>query len=177
MMMNELNFSPFPSFTTERLTLRQLHESDAEAIAVLRSNDIVNQYIDRAKGKSVEEALDFIHKMNVGFKRNQNLYWAICLKDSAAFIGTCCMWSFSPDNSTAEMGYELHPSYHRKGLIHEAVQPLIQYAFEKLGLQKLEAYTHRDNLGSIRLLQKNNFKQTERVDTKNANNIVFVLER
>ncbi len=174
--MQQLNFSPFPVFNTERLTLRQLTDSDAEAIAALRSNDIVNQYIDRAKGKSVEEALDFIHKMNEGFKRNQNLYWAICLKDSSSLIGTCCMWSFSAGNTIAEMGYELHPSFHRKGIIHEAVQPLIQYAFEKLGLQKLEAYTHRDNLGSIRLLQKNNFKQTERVDRENADNIVFILK-
>lgn len=175
--MNELNFSPFPVFTTERLTLRQLTDSDAEVIAVLRSNDIVNQYINRAKQKSVEEVLDFIHKMNEGFTRNQNLYWAVCLKDTATLIGTCCMWSFSADNTLAEMGYELHPDFHRKGFIHEAIQPLIHYAFEKLSLQKLEAYTHRDNLGSIRLLQKNNFKQTERVDIENRDNIVFVLER
>lgn len=176
--MNELNFSPFPVFNTQRLTLRQLNLSDAEAIAVLRSNDIVNQYIDRPKHKSKEDALDFINKMNLSIKRNQSLYWAICLKGSAVLIGTCCMWSFSASKTVAEMGYELHPDFHRQGFIQEAVQPIIHYAFANLGLQKLEAYTHRDNLGSIRLLQKNNFKrQTERLDKENAHNIIFVLER
>jgi RimJ/RimL family protein N-acetyltransferase len=45
----------------------------------------------------------------------------------------------------------------------EALKCVINLGFQKTGLEAIEAYTHKENTGSIHLLERNDFKlvQTE----------------
>jgi ribosomal-protein-alanine N-acetyltransferase len=176
--MRKLNFTPFPALQTERLILRELNINDAAEIFLLRSDDRVNQYISREKARSIDEVKTFIQKIIDGIKQNKNLYWAICAKNNPKIIGTICLWNFSDDLTTAEVGYELSPQYQGKGIMNEALQCLLQYSFNTLELTFLEAFTHRDNDKSNRLLDKNGFKQLDnRTDEENIYNRIYVLSK
>lgn len=171
-----MTLSPFPTLSTHRLTLRQLNDTDDLTISSLRSNERVNQYIDRPKQTSIDEAKAFITKINDGIKLNQWIYWTICLKDNSELIGTICLWNFSEDKMTAELGYELSPTFQGQGLMNEAFKIILNYGFQTMGLKNIEAFVHKDNDSSIRLLVKNNFKlEAERKDEKNSNNLIFSL--
>ena len=63
---------------TTRLLLRQLKETDVSAIYSLRSNEQVNQFIDRPAAKDPEEAKAFIQKIT----ENKSYYWGITLKEN-----------------------------------------------------------------------------------------------
>lgn len=166
----------FPVLTTDRLTLRQLKDTDEQAIFTLRSNDEVNKYIDRKKPKSIEEARAFIEKINDSIKQNLSIYWAICLKESPELIGTICLWNFSKGKTTAELGYELLTQFHGKGIMNEAVKSVLDYNVQFAGFRIIEAFTHKDNERSISLLIKNNFKPIpERKDEGNPDNLIFVM--
>ena len=52
--------STFPILTTERLTLRQLLESDVQEIFLLRSDKTINKFLDRKPSETLEDALNFI---------------------------------------------------------------------------------------------------------------------
>lgn len=174
--MTERTYPPFHILTTERLTLRQLNNTDAFALSSLRSDDNVNKYIDRPKQTSPEEANAFITKMNDGIKENKWFYWAITLKGSPELIGTICLWNFSEDKSKAEIGYELNPTFQGKGLMNEAVKCIIKFGFETLGIKTMEAFVHRENHNSLTLLEKNNFQlDSNRKNKENNNNIIFTL--
>jgi ribosomal-protein-alanine N-acetyltransferase len=146
-----------PTFTTSRLSLRQLTIDDAWPLAALHSIDQVNTYINRAKSQTPDEAIGFIERINAGIKEGKLFYWVLTLKESENLIGTICLWKFSEDMTSAEIGYELHPEYHGQGLIHEALQPIINFCFIGLKLNSIDAYTHQQNLASISVLKKNNF--------------------
>jgi ribosomal-protein-alanine N-acetyltransferase len=176
--MNETELSSFPLLTTERILLRQLEESDAGEIFFLRSDTNVNRYIDRPKAKSVEDAMEFINKINSGIKVNKWFYWAASLKGDSKLIGTVCLWNFSEDKKAAEIGYELNPAFQGKGYMNEVLKEVIEFGFNKLKIYKIDAYTHKDNVKSTNLLLKNNFKlDAERKDKENENNIIFTLRR
>ncbi len=115
------NFSPFPALQTERLLLRKLSLDDAEEIFVLRSNDEVNKFIDRAKAKDADEAIAFINKVNIGIANNKWIYWSICYKENPKLIGTICLWNINEELSKAEVGYELLPEYQKKGIAKESL--------------------------------------------------------
>jgi len=151
------NFSPFPYLSTDRLTLRKLSLDDAEEIFLLRSSDEVNKYIDRARANDVDEAFAFINKVNIGIANNKWIYWAICLKENPALIGTICLWNLNSAENKAEVGYELLPSFQGKGIAKEALAQVISYGHNILMLNKIEAYTNKENLASTRLLEKFNF--------------------
>ena len=177
-MADNNNFHPFPTITTERLILRSLKDSDEPAIYSLRSDDITNKYLDRPKMKNINEAEEFIKKINDGIKLNGWFYWVISLKENPELIGTICLWNFSDDKKTAEIGYELMLPFQGKGFANEALKSIIDYGFNKIGLDKIEAYTHKENVSSVRLLERNGFKlNADRHNEYNADNTIYILFR
>ena len=61
--------------------------------------------------------------------------------------------------------------------MNEAMKTILDFGFKTLNFQKIEAFTHKNNKPSKRLLLKNNFKLVaDRIDPEDADNIIFELE-
>lgn len=161
-----IHFSPFPILQTERLILRKLSLDDSEEIFFLRSNDEVNKYLDRTRAVDLDDALGFINKVNIGIANDKWMYWAVCFKDNPKLIGTVCLWNLNKKENKAEVGYELMPEYQRKGIAQESLYAVIGFGFSKLELGKIEAYTNKENLASIKLLKKLSFVRDHNEETK-----------
>jgi ribosomal-protein-alanine N-acetyltransferase len=170
--MTGKNFSPFPVLKTERLTLRQLRSSDDKEIFALRSNTIVNKYLERKPSKSIDDAKNFIQAINENIRRNDSIYWAITLNSIDKLIGTICLFGFSDDHCKAEIGYELLPNFQRKGIMQEAISKVVHFGFQHAGLNSIEGYTHSKNQSSTRVLEKLNFKRHGAAD---ENFVIFKL--
>ncbi|MDE3214653.1 MAG: GNAT family N-acetyltransferase [Bacteroidota bacterium] len=137
--------------------MRALQIGDAEAIARLRSNDQVNQFLDRPPLKEISEAHAFIEKIQSAIRSNQSVYWAISLKTAPEIVGTICYWNIVPEKDRAEIGYELMPEFQGKGIMEEALKKVLEYGLRALKLKAIVALTHPANIKSIRLLEKNQF--------------------
>jgi len=62
----EFDFRDFPELVSERLLLRSLQPTDANEIFALRSDEKVNQYIDRQRAKTIEDAGQFAFTLEGG---------------------------------------------------------------------------------------------------------------
>lgn len=175
-----MTFQPFPEFTTERLILRELRESDYDMVLFLRSDATVNAFIERPEDrqtKTTEDAIRFIEELHGYAKNNVSIAWGITLKDHPSIVGTICLWNFSEDRKTAEVGYDLHPNFQGLGIMSTALNLVLDYGFNFLKLHTIEAFTHKDNVSSIKLLVSNGFQYMEhRKDDDNANNAIFEIE-
>ena len=175
-----MKFKSFPEIKTKRLFLRKIEESDCNVILFLRSDETVNKFIERPenrKTKNKTEAIKFIKEINEAYLKNKSIAWGITLKNDPKIIGTICLWNFSQNNKTAEVGYDLDPKFHKKGIMSEALKMIVDFGFIELKLDKIEAFTHKENENSIRLLKKIGFHFIEnRKDVDNEFNIVFELE-
>jgi ribosomal-protein-alanine N-acetyltransferase len=176
-----MKFNPFPEIKTERLVLRKIKESDCDIILFLRSDKIVNKFIDRPenrKTKNETDAIKFIKEISENVKNNISISWGITLKNNPKIVGTICLWNFSNDRKIAEIGYDLNPAFQRKGIMDEALKSILNFGFNKLNLYKVVAFTHKENESSIRLLENNRFLFIEnRKDENNTNNIIFEIEK
>ena len=175
-----MKFKPFPEINTERLFLREIKESDSEGILFLRSDRTVNKFIERPehrKTKDLADAVKLIKELNEYFETNKSVGWGITLKNIPKMIGTIGLRNFSHNNKTAEVGYDLDPQYHGKGIMSETLKAIIDFGFNNLSLNKIEAFTHNENANSVKLLVKNGFQFIEsRKDPHNKSNIIFELE-
>ena len=153
-----LNFTPFPNLTTDRLVLRQLCIDDANEIYLLRSDESVNKYLDRDKATGIDDATNFINKINNAVAKNESLYWAITIKGNNSLIGTICLFSMDIEKDRAEIGYELIPKFQGKGFMQESISTIIKFAFDDLRIKTITAALRADNLKSITVLERNNFK-------------------
>lgn len=176
--MNHSNFNPFPTLRTDRLTLRQLRGSDLQSIFALRSNKEVNQHIKRPAQSTIEEAEAFIERIDKGISENKLLFWVIVPNGESELIGSICLWNFQGEGTSGELGYDLMPERQGKGYMNESMAAVVGFGFEQMHLKKIEAFTHGDNLSSVKLLKRHGFVlEPDRKDEDDPENVVYSCEK
>ncbi len=155
--MLTFNFDPFPVLSTERLTLRLIIADDAPEVFALRTDDRVLRYIGKEKLKDLDEAKALIESRNSGIGKNEAILWGITLKEENKVIGSICLFNISKEHCRGEIGYELHPDLHGKGLMQEAITAALDYAFNTMKLHTLAANVAPENAASIKVLERNGF--------------------
>ena len=124
----------------------------------MRSDEGMLEFIDIPKAETLEDARDYIRMINRLIAANESILWGITLQENAQkIIGTICFWNISIEQNKAEIGYMLHPDFQGKGMMQEAVEKVIDYGFNTLRFNTIEADIHPKNIKSIKLLERNNF--------------------
>ncbi|WP_452231565.1 GNAT family N-acetyltransferase [Lacinutrix sp. MEBiC02595] len=171
-----MKFKEVKEIQTKRLTLTILNRKDVDIVFALRSNEEVIQYIAREPFKVASEAEEKTKELVKYIDTNTSISWIINRTSETKKIGSICLWNFSTDRKTAEVGYDLLPEYYNKGIMTEALQSVVHFGFYALKLKAIEAFTSRHNKGSIALLEKNNFiLEQHRKDEGFPDNIIFRL--
>ena len=169
-------FDPFPLLKTERLVLRQTDAGDKEAVHFLRSDQEVNRYIKRPGTTNLSEAAEFIKRITRELEQGESISWSISLREEHKMIGSICLWNFSADHSIAEVGYSLHPENQQQGIMSEALASVLEFGFNTLHFETIEAYTHTDNTASTSMLTKRYFQLIEgKKDEDDQDNIIFAI--
>ena len=169
--MLTLCFTPFPVIETDRLILRCIDKTNAYDILALRSDDRINEHVERKKMLLIEEAEYFIYKIRSGIEKNELIYWVITDKHTGKMLGTTGIWNIEPEESAAELGYELLYKEHGKGYMTEAVKSVVEYAFQTMMLNTIKAVVRDTNLASLKIIDKMKFT----LDKKEGNELFFVL--
>ena len=170
-------FNPFPNLETQRLDFRQLRLEDSPELFVLRSDEVVLQYLDIPVAKSLEEVQQYIEKINNGIAEEEWIMWGITLKGDDRLVGTICFWNVEKAISKAELGYVLHPDFHRQGIMTEAIAKIVDYGFQQMDLQLIDACPTPDNLGSIKVLERNGFVRVNELPEAGKTTVTFVLRK
>lgn len=102
------------------------------------SDELIREHIDAARRRYAEE----------GF-----CLWPLICRANGELIGFCGLdrlWG----GGEIEIGYWLAHAYWGQGLATEAAQAVMTYGFEELGLPRIVAVAHPENLASLRVLEK-----------------------
>jgi RimJ/RimL family protein N-acetyltransferase len=142
---------------TQRLLLRPFDKSDREAVLDLYSDAETMLYWSSEPITSLEEA-DLLIQQEIDWPSKEKcVNWAIALPDSNLLIGKINLFQFSERNRRAEIGYLLNRRHWGKGYMTEAMAFVLAYAFNDLGMHRIEADTDPENLPSLALLKKFGF--------------------
>ena len=158
------DFSLFPKLTTGRFVLREINVADASLIHKLRSDQETNALIDRENSKSIEDALLFIDRIKSNVRRNESVYWVICFQNVSDLIGTIGYWNFNLAAETAEIGYELLREFRGRGIMNEVLPEIIRFGFEEMKLKWITALTTKQNIRSVKILEKFGFQLADSDD-------------
>ncbi len=140
---------------TARLILRPFSEDDAADLYEYAKDPRVGPAAGWPPHKSVEESGEIIATVFAA----PNTF-AVVDKPTGKVIGSA---GFVDRHQTSlpgpddEIGYALNPAYWGRGLIPEAVEELLCYCFEKLGLQTIWCGHYDFNHKSRRVVEKCGF--------------------
>ncbi|HNB52184.1 MAG TPA: GNAT family N-acetyltransferase [Anaerolineales bacterium] len=151
----------FPSIplSTSRLTIRLLAEPDRAPLFDIFSHPEVMRYWSSPPWTALAQADKMILSTREGYETGDYLQLGIERTADHALMGTCTLFSINFQCRRAEIGYALGRPYWGQGYMHEALQRWVQYAFEDLNLNRLEADIDPRNLASAKALQRLGFQK------------------
>lgn len=152
---------PFPAVTLHaaRLTLRPVTDADAPALFAIFSDRDVMRHWSRPPMTDPEEAVVLVREIQAGCARGDAMQLAVERSGEGRAIGTCTLFHFHRASRRAELGYALARPHWGQGLMHEALLRLVGYAFDELGLNRLEADIDPRNAASARSLARLGFRR------------------
>lgn len=140
---------------TERLILRPFEAGDAEDLFSYAQDPRVGPPAGWKPHESLEESRKIIRTVF----SEPGVFAVVHRQDgrvigSAGFTGRHRKEAGGPDD---EIGYSLDPAYWGRGLIPEAVEELLRYGFEDLGLHTIWCDHYDGNQKSKRVIRKCGF--------------------
>ncbi len=142
-----------PPDPTARLTFREMTVDDLDQMAALLGDPAVMTYypqpLDRA---GAQGWIDW----NQGLYRQRGFgLWIIEERESGQFVGDCGLTPQEVDGSDEiEVGYRVMTAMQRRGFATEAAEACRAHARDVLGLERLIALIHPENLASQRVAEK-----------------------
>ncbi len=146
----------FPILPTERLRLRPLRVDDAEVLHPVFADEELMRWWSSGPHETVAETRDYVAQNCEGTRWRT---WAITTVQDDTALGWVVLIRSEGRPNVREIGYILNRSAWGTGIAREAVNRVIQYGFEELGLRRIYADVDPDNLPSIKLLKILCFQQ------------------
>jgi RimJ/RimL family protein N-acetyltransferase len=160
----------FPKLETNRLLLRELMLDDRFAIFSNYSDpDVANWFFDKPLTQ-IEQAEQLVCAFIKKAEEGKGYTWAILLKESCEFIGTCGYENLVV-GARSEIGFDIAKAHWGRGYMTEALGAIIAYGFDVPKVSEVCAHTYSHNARARRVLEKLGF----RVDATDTNSHCYVL--
>jgi [ribosomal protein S5]-alanine N-acetyltransferase len=155
-------FDKPPAFRTSRLTLRPVSETDLADLFHANSDPEVTRYLPYPPWQSMDDANAWYERTKTRHADKVAAQFAIRIDEQndavARTIGNALLFQFDTQHDVAEIGYVIARAHWGRGYATEAMRPLIGYAFDALGVHRLEAKLDPRNLASANVLVKLGFE-------------------
>lgn len=158
-MTRVFDFSHFPELETERLQLREMQPADVNALLRHFGNPEVVKFIDMQPIKTIEQANEWLQWMGGFFAAKDGLRWGIVSKETGDFVGSCGLHNWNREARYAEIGCDVAHQYWGNGFGGEAMRRLIEFGWEQMKLNRIEADVVQGNQRSMHVLEKIGFRQ------------------
>lgn len=145
--------SALPVLRSERIELRQVEARDAEALFTVFGDADVNRFVS-APPKSAAGFERFITETYRQQVAGAALCYVVTRREQGDVIGVLQLRQLEPGFRIAEWGFAFAASSWGTGLFAEAAALLLSFAFERIGVQRLEARVVTRNGRGMRALQK-----------------------
>jgi RimJ/RimL family protein N-acetyltransferase len=151
---------------TERLRIRAFREEDAPILVAYRNDPAVARYQgwsapDEAEGREFVAAM---RRARPGVP-GEWYQFAIGLLSEGTLIGDVGLRILADEPTTADIGYTLMTAHQGRGLAAEAVRAVIELAFSRLGVTRIQATIDERNARSLALARRLGMIEVAAVET------------
>jgi predicted acetyltransferase len=112
---------------------------------------------------------------NLEDSNKDSFFYTMCIvieKSKKAIVGGICFHGEPNEMGEVEIGYSTDNEHRNKGIMTETIAGLVQWIKVNKKVKIIRAETNSENISSVRVLEKNNFKLFQR----NDNSLILKLE-
>ena len=151
---NEYGLFSMPTLETPRLTLRRMTMKDAKDVFEYSRDADVARHVLWSAQKDIGEAKDYCRYMTRRYRADEPSSWGIVDKKTGRLVGTIGYMNYDMDNASVEIGYSLAKWMWNGGYMTEALRRVIDYTFDAMDINRIEAQHELDNPASGRVMEK-----------------------
>lgn len=152
---------PMP-ITTPRLIIRPPQPGDGLAIneAIIESFEFIKEWLPWAKSiPTVDESEESVRQRHAKWILREDLGLHLYDRETGVYVGGTGLHRMNWDIPKFEIGYWVRKSFEGKGLISEAANATIRFAFEQLNAKRVELRCDAQNERSIKVAKNLGFVQ------------------
>lgn len=153
-MLNAEMLIYMPDLMTPRLRLRKLNMRDAQDIYRYSRDPEVARHVLWEAHRSIGDSRAYLRYMLRRYRSHEPASWGIELIETGRIIGTIGFMWVQEDNAAAEVGYSLARDCWGRGFMTEALRAVIQYGFDHMSLNRIEAQHETTNPASGAVMRK-----------------------
>ena len=176
-----LNHKGTKTIETDRLILRQFTMEDAPAMFRNWANDDeVTKHLTWPTHSDVEVTKMVLSDWTSHYAKPDFYNWAIVLKENGGEpIGNISVVRINHNTECAAMGYCMSRAHWRKGVMPEALKAVVDFLFDEVGFNRIEAEHDVNNPASGRVMEKAalRYEGTLRQSGRNNQGIVDLVWR
>lgn len=140
---------------TQRLILRGFKENDSMDMFLNWANDAeVTKFLTWEPHQSVEETKQLLVNWIKSYSNLDYYQWGIVLKDENRLIGSISAVKIDEDLNTVEIGYCIGKKWWGKGITTEALKRVIEFFFDEVEADNIEARHYIENVNSGKVMKK-----------------------
>jgi ribosomal-protein-alanine N-acetyltransferase len=148
----------FPDLGTSRLELVETRPFHADALFSIYSDAAVTHLYPKEPCETLEECRRALASM-ASVDHLRGWRWTLRRCGSGQIVGTVGFHDWERRRAQAKVSYELIPEVRRQGLAMEAVEEMLRFGFEEMGLSRALAEIHPDNAPSRCLAARLGFRE------------------
>ncbi len=143
---------------TKRLILRKFEENDADEIFKNWISDPeVSKYMVWNNHKSIEETKRWLKRCIEKYKIIDSYNWGIELKENRELIGSISANKVENESNCYEIGYAIGRKYWGKGYATEALNRVVEYLMNEVGIRRILCRCAKENKASQKIICKAGF--------------------
>ena len=156
---------------TNRLILRKYKDDDAQYLYKnWASDDEVTKYLMWKTHKDVSVSKEWIDFLKSNYDRKDFYEWTIVLKDIDQPIGSISVVDLKENINAVHIGYCIGRKWWHQGITSEALSALIDFFFDKVGVDRIESRHDPRNVNSGKVMQKCGMKYEGTMRNADVNN-------
>jgi ribosomal-protein-alanine N-acetyltransferase len=153
--MHMLNHMGTKKLETKRLILRRFTEEDAlDMYNNWASDPEVTKFITWPTHSSLDVTKRVIGMWTSSYDNLEYYHWVIELKEKRSAIGSISLMNIDNNIDGCEVGYCIGRAFWNKGIVTEALNAVIDFAFKEVGFERITARHHVGNDASGRVMEK-----------------------
>ena len=158
---------------TERTILRNLTSNDAEDFYALNLDNEVLKYTGDQPFENLQTAKNFLINYDQYEKYGVGRL-AVIEKATSKFIGWCGL-KYNSDKDEYDIGFRFYRDYWNKGFATETAKRCLDYGFKDLGIQRIVGRAMKENISSIKVLEKIGMTLKETFDFDGHEGVIYEL--
>jgi [ribosomal protein S5]-alanine N-acetyltransferase len=157
-MQQSILFSELPFIQTSEISLRKIEKTDFDDLYEIYRNENLFKYRPSEAKKNKSTVENMISHFERDFNKKKTIFLGICLNENLKrVIGVAEIFDFDAKVNMVTIGYTLNENYWGNGVATKTVKALVDYLFNTIEVNRVQAFVMPNNIKSKNVLLRNKF--------------------